>query len=82
MDVSQLWHMRTTVELPDELLTRAKVRALASGVSLKQFFIDAIERSLEPANKKVRRTPPAIGSRNARAIGVLTAKQIDEAMFG
>jgi hypothetical protein len=74
--------MRTTVELPDELLTRAKVRALASGVSLKQFFIDAIERSLQPANKKVRRTPPAIGSRNARAIGVLTAKQIDEAMFG
>jgi len=74
--------MRTTVELPDELLTRAKVRATASGVSLKQFFIEAIERSLEPANKKVRRVPPAIGSRSARPIGVLTAKQIDEAMFG
>jgi hypothetical protein len=74
--------MRTTVELPDELLTRAKVRASASGVSLKQFFIEAIERSLEPARKKVRRTPPAIGSRHARPIGVLTAKQIDEAMFG
>jgi hypothetical protein len=74
--------MRTTVELRDELLTRAKVRASASGVSLKQFFIEAIERSLEPANKKARRTPPAIGSRNARSIGVLTAKQIDEAMFG
>ncbi len=74
--------MRTTVELPDELLTRAKVRASASGVSLKQFFIAAIERSLEPANGKARRTPPVIGSRNARSIGVLTAKQIDEAMFG
>jgi hypothetical protein len=74
--------MRTTVELPDELLTRAKVRACASGVSLRQFFIEAIERSLEPAGRKTRRTPPAIGSRNARSIGMLTAKQIDEAMFG
>ena len=74
--------MRTTVELPDELLTRAKVRASASGVSLKQFFIEAIERSLEPSGRKVRRDPPVIGSRTARSIGVLTAKQIDEAMFG
>ena len=74
--------MRTTVELPDELLTRAKIRATASGVSLKQFFIQALEQSLVPAGRKVRRTPPAIGSRNARSIGVLTAKQIDEAMFG
>jgi hypothetical protein len=74
--------MRTTVELPDELLIRAKVRASVSGVSLKQFFIEAIERSLEPAGRKARRAPPAIGSRNARSIGVLTAKQIDEAMFG
>jgi hypothetical protein len=74
--------MRTTVELPDELLTRAKVRASASGVSLKQFFIEALERSLVPASRKVRRTPPAIGSRNAKSIGILTAKQIDAAMFG
>jgi hypothetical protein len=74
--------MRTTVELPDELLTRAKARASAAGVSLKQFFIEALERSMAPASMKVRRTPPAIGSRNARSIGVLTAKQIDEAMFG
>ena len=74
--------MRTTVELPDDLLTRAKVRASASGVSLKQFFIQALEQSLEPASRKVRRAPPAIGSRNGRPIGVLTAKQIDEAMFG
>jgi hypothetical protein len=75
-------YMRTTVELPDELLTRAKVRASASGVSLKQFFISALEQSLEPASRKQRRTPPVIGSRNARSIAVLTAKQIDEAMFG
>ena len=74
--------MRTTVELPDELLTRVKVRASTSGVSLKEFFVQALEQSLEPASKKVRRTPPAIGSRSARPIGILTAKQIDEAMFG
>jgi hypothetical protein len=74
--------MRTTVELPDELLTRAKVRASATGVSLKQFFIEALERSLDPASKKARRILPVIGRLNASSIGVLTAKQIDEAMFG
>jgi hypothetical protein len=74
--------MRTTIELPDDLLTRAEFRASASGISLKQFFIEAIERCLQPASSKVRRTPPAIGSRNARSIGILTAKQMDKTMFG
>ena len=74
--------MRTTIELPDELLAKAKSRAALEGVSLKQFFIQAIEQKLAPANAKIRRAPPVIGSARGPRIGVLTPEQIDEAMFG
>jgi hypothetical protein len=73
--------MRTTVELPDQLLAIAKARAALAGISLKEFFIQAIEEKLAPAKhrKKTRRPPPVIASPR---IGILTPEQIDEAMFG
>ena len=74
--------MRTTIELPDELLTQAKNRAAMAGMSLKEFFIQAIEQRLRVEKKKTRRPPPVIGSADAPRIGVLTAEQMDEAMFG
>lgn len=74
--------MRTTIELPDELLAQAKSRAALRGISLKEFFIDAIKRTLTPEKPKMRRPPPAIGSPHSPRIGVLTPEQIDEAMFG
>jgi hypothetical protein len=74
--------MRTTIELPDELLTQAKNRAALRGISLKDFFIQAIEQNLAPEKHKVRRPPPVIGSANGRPIGLLTSEQTDEAMFG
>ena len=74
--------MRTTIELPDELLTQAKSRAALRGISLKDFFIQAIEQTLAPEKHKVRRPPPVVGSANGRRIGILTPEQTDEAMFG
>jgi len=74
--------MRTTIELPDDLLSQAKSRAALDGVSLKQFFIEAIEHKLSPAARRTRRPPPTLGSPKARPIGVLTPEQMDEAMFG
>ncbi len=74
--------MRTTIELPDDLLAQAKIRAAVSGVSLKQFFIEAIEQRLAPEVKKTRRTPPAVGGPKCAPIGILTPEQTDEAMFG
>ena len=50
--------MRTTIELPDELLAQAKSRAALGGLSLKQFFIEAIEQRLAPQAPKTRRPPP------------------------
>ena len=74
--------MRTTIELPDELLTRAKIEAVSSGISLREFFIQAVQQKLAPERKKIRRDPPVIGSPDAPPIRDLTREQIDEAMFG
>ena len=38
--------MRTTIELPDEILKKAKIRAVEEGISLKQLFTRALEREL------------------------------------
>ena len=73
--------MRTTIELPDDLLARAKSSAALSGVSLKEFFIEAVEQKLAPRQARTRRPPLAIGSVIARRIGVLTPEQIDETFF-
>ena len=80
--MAYLWHMRTTVELPDHLLTRARNQAARSGITLKEFFIEAVEQRLASAAPKTRRPPPTIGAQDAPPIGVLTAEQLDEAMFG
>jgi hypothetical protein len=74
--------MRTTVELPDELLTQAKNAAALEGISLRQFFVQAIRYRLVPEKRKIRREPPAIGDENAPRMAPLTREQIDEAMFG
>jgi hypothetical protein len=74
--------MRTTIELPDEILAKAKSRAALDGVSLRQFFIEAVEQKLSPPSRKTRREPPVIGSKTGRPIRDLTSKQIDEALFG
>jgi hypothetical protein len=75
--------MRTTIELPDELLTQAKINAALSGISLRQFFIEAVRSRLEPEKRKVRKDPPMVGgSPDAPRIKAPTREQIDEAMFG
>jgi hypothetical protein len=74
--------MRTTVELPDELLAQAKSTAALSGLSLRQFFIEAVRYRLAPEKRKVRKAPPAIGEANVPRMAALTREQIDEAMFG
>ena len=74
--------MRTTIELPDELLRRAKSSAAAKGVSLRQFFLDAVQHELVQEKRKIRKIPPTIGEAGDPIIRALTREQIDEAMFG
>ena len=73
--------MRTTIELPDDLLKRAKSRAAISGVSLRQFFITAIEHELNPPPIKTRRELPVIGGKGPK-MKDLTREQLDEIFFG
>ena len=74
--------MRTTVELPDDLLRRAKSAAALSGISLREFFLEAVESRLkEGKRKKARRPPPCVGEPGLPAVN-LTREQVDEAMFG
>ena len=47
--------MKTTLDIPDELIRRAKQKALERGTSLKAVVTAALERELGPA---VRDLPP------------------------
>ena len=71
--------MRTTVELPDQLLEQARQKANETGISLKQFFIHAVEQQLA-SPKKVRRVPPSIDG--PAEMRIITREEINEAMFG
>ena len=71
--------MRTTVELPDKLLEQARQRASEAGVSLKQFFISAVEQRLAVPNK-LRRDPPIV--EGPAGMPLVTREEIDDAMFG
>ena len=74
--------MRKKIELPDDLLKRAKEGAALDRVSRQQYIVEAGEARLRPRPERVRRRPPVFGSARARPVGVLTPEQIDEAMFG
>lgn len=53
--------MRTTLDLPDEILRRAKITAVERGSSLRQLVIDALKHELEQASRSSRRrltSPP------------------------
>jgi hypothetical protein len=47
--------MRTTVDLPDDLLKRAKIAAVQRGTSLRELIGQALERELEDKPRKRRR---------------------------
>ncbi len=75
--------MRTTIELPDEILNRAKVRAAEANITLRQLFVKALESHLGQRPQKTRKAPPLIrGKRTAPAVRLLTPEEVDEAMFG
>ena len=54
--------MRTTIELPDELLKKAKIKAVEEGISLKQLFTRALENELDgsPDRKLVAPLKPKV----------------------
>jgi hypothetical protein len=52
--------MRTTLDLPDEILRRAKIEAVERGSTLRQLVIDALQREIsggERPRKRLARPP-------------------------
>ncbi len=41
--------MKTTIDIPEVLYKKAKIRAIERGQTLKQIVITSLERELEPA---------------------------------
>jgi hypothetical protein len=50
--------VKTTIDIPDELLRLAKARASLRGVSLRQFVTDTLRARLEREEKRARATDP------------------------
>lgn len=53
--------MRTTLDLPDDILRRAKITAVERGSSLRQLVIDALKHEMEQPSRSSRRrltSPP------------------------
>lgn len=52
--------MRTTLDLPDDILRRAKIEAVERGSTLRQLVIDALQREMvgnEQPRKRLARPP-------------------------
>jgi hypothetical protein len=53
--------MRTTLDLPDDILRKAKIAAVERGSSLRQLVIDALRREMESfqgaRRRRIRNAP-------------------------
>lgn len=47
--------MRTTLDLPDDILRRAKIEAVERGVTLRQLVIDALQREVASTGRPRKR---------------------------
>ena len=53
--------MRTTLDLPDDILRRAKIQAVERGSTLRQLVIDALQREMAGTDRPRKRlTRPPI----------------------
>jgi hypothetical protein len=43
--------MRTTIDLPDALLKKAKLKAIEQGITLKELFTEMLENELQEPEK-------------------------------
>lgn len=70
--------MKTTLELPSELVRAVKVRAAHSNRKLKDLVAELIERGLAAPDEQVR--PAATPKRVRLKSGRLTIEQIESAI--
>jgi hypothetical protein len=74
--------MRTTIDLPDDILKGAKIAAVRQGRSLREFVAEALRAELDrqSGNRSLRlRTPPIRLSEDSplRSLQIADLKQIE-----
>ncbi|MCP5538556.1 MAG: hypothetical protein H7A53_12830 [Akkermansiaceae bacterium] len=70
--------MRTTLDLPDQLLLRAKTVALQRRITLKTLFTEALENALDSSEFDTRPRLEAPPIRSRDPIPALTNEQMEE----
>lgn len=75
--------MRTTLDLPDDILRRAKTEAVERGATLRQLVIDALQREMASTERPRRRLakPPVKLAADAplRGMSPEAAKRVNKA---
>lgn len=72
--------MRTTFDLPDDLMKRAKIAAIERGVTLRDLVAEGLRHALgrkKPAARQ-RLQLPAVKTPKGHRIPVLTNQQVSE----
>jgi len=69
--------VRTTVDIPDPIYRRLKVKAASQGRSLKELILRAVEKELVPPQKRKRVDFPVLRSKEPGTLN-LTNEQIYE----
>ncbi|MEO6062918.1 MAG: antitoxin [Thermoflexales bacterium] len=71
--------MKTTIEIPDTLYRKAKIRAVERGESLKDLFLSALQRELAEEDKTPVKSPeldrPDLYTLNPQGFAVLKRKR-------
>lgn len=74
--------MRTTLDLPDELLKRAKIVAVERGTTLRELVADALRRELDglqpPRRRRLTKPPIRLAADSPlRSMGTEQIKEIE-----
>ena len=58
--------MKTTIDLPDDLVRRLKIRAVRDGRKMKDLAADYLKKGLESTERKKGREAPAVVVRDRK----------------
>jgi hypothetical protein len=72
--------MRTTIDLPDELVRAARVRAAESDETLKELFTRALSRELGGLTRKRRGELPLIPSKRRGSVQI-SPEELEQALI-
>ena len=73
--------MRTTVDIPDPVYRRLKVKAALDGCTVKEIILRVVNQELEGPTRRIRTRFPLIRGKESRRLNI-TNEEIDEILLG